>query len=192
MKVVITGHCNGIGKALCKKFSDNGHEVVGFDLENGYDVTDPVVRETIANELLTSDVFINNVVFEQLEMLKKACNVWNGLDKVLINIGSAVVYGNPIKSDIVRPARHLPLDPEYIVAKKELSNFIASHNSSYVLPKIMDVVPGWVDTKMADERQADQNIRMSPDVLSEIVYNNFLYWDQVRILKIVLVEHVKN
>ena len=33
LKVLVTGSSNGIGKAIASKFLDNGHEVIGFDIE---------------------------------------------------------------------------------------------------------------------------------------------------------------
>ena len=33
MKVLVTGSSNGIGKAIASKFLDEGHEVIGFDIE---------------------------------------------------------------------------------------------------------------------------------------------------------------
>ena len=32
MKIAITGHCNGIGKAIFDKLSEKGHELIGFDI----------------------------------------------------------------------------------------------------------------------------------------------------------------
>ena len=34
MKIAITGHCNGIGKAIFDKLSEKGHELIGFDIED--------------------------------------------------------------------------------------------------------------------------------------------------------------
>ena len=32
MKIAITGHCDGIGKAIYDKLADKGHELIGFDI----------------------------------------------------------------------------------------------------------------------------------------------------------------
>ena len=32
MKILVTGASGGIGRAICKKFLANGHEVIGMDL----------------------------------------------------------------------------------------------------------------------------------------------------------------
>jgi NAD(P)-dependent dehydrogenase (short-subunit alcohol dehydrogenase family) len=48
MKVAITGHTSGIGKALSDVFSD----VIGFSRRNGYDLHNRVIREKCIMKLL--------------------------------------------------------------------------------------------------------------------------------------------
>ena len=56
MKIAITGHTKGIGKA-CHDLLSEDHEVTGFSRSNGYDINDP---ESIFSSAKDSDVFINN------------------------------------------------------------------------------------------------------------------------------------
>lgn len=192
MKVVITGNSSGIGKALAKKFSDNGHEVVGFGITNGYDLSIPEVREVVANELKTSDVFINNAMCEQLPMLERACEVWDGEDKLIINISSAVLYGHmlyDLNADETYDNNNQLIPKDYIIAKKKLSKFVMLHNVGNKLPKIMDVMPGWTNTPLA-VAAVGKNIATSkmidPDVLSDVVYSNFLHWPNICVYEVVI------
>ena len=59
MKIAITGHCAGIGKAIYDKLADNGHELIGFDIadESG-DILNG--REEILEKSKDCEVFINN------------------------------------------------------------------------------------------------------------------------------------
>ena len=60
MKYVITGHTRGIGKKCADLFTADGHEVIGFSRENGYDIRDPEQRKQILEQSVDADVFINN------------------------------------------------------------------------------------------------------------------------------------
>ena len=56
MKIAITGHTNGIGKA-CYDLLSQEHQVIGFSRSSDYDINDP---ESIFSSAKDSDVFINN------------------------------------------------------------------------------------------------------------------------------------
>lgn len=58
MKIGITGHTSGLGKALFDYYQSLGHECVGFSRTNGYDIT--LRFNEIADEVKTMDLFINN------------------------------------------------------------------------------------------------------------------------------------
>ena len=61
MKIAITGHSRGIGKACFDLFSAE-HECVGFSRSNGYDISKGIIN--IIDQSLECDVFINNAYFE--------------------------------------------------------------------------------------------------------------------------------
>jgi hypothetical protein len=88
MKIAITGHTSGIGKALFERV-DNA---VGFSLTSGYNITDPVKRADIVNNIYDCDVFINNAFdrYGQCEMLFDVWKSWKDTNKIIINIGSNV------------------------------------------------------------------------------------------------------
>lgn len=67
MKVLVTGTCTGIGQATAKKFLQEGHEVIGFDIykstiehENYTHLIIDVSKEAQLPELEDIDIVINN------------------------------------------------------------------------------------------------------------------------------------
>jgi NAD(P)-dependent dehydrogenase (short-subunit alcohol dehydrogenase family) len=62
--VLVTGSAGGIGSALCTAFASLGDVVIGLDLQDGFDVTDPAACdrrvEEIAAEHGRIDVLCNN------------------------------------------------------------------------------------------------------------------------------------
>ena len=89
MKVAITGHSAGIGQALAKQFEANGHEVVGLSRRNGYNIRS---LPKVVGMIEPCDVFINNaqVGYAQTELLFEVWRRWQGQQKYIINIGTAM------------------------------------------------------------------------------------------------------
>lgn len=62
--VVVTGAAGGIGSAIVAAFEALGDTVIGLDLEDGFDVTDPAACATAAADVATThgaaDVLCNN------------------------------------------------------------------------------------------------------------------------------------
>ena len=81
MKVAVTGHTSGIGKACFEHFDS-----IGFSKTNGFDINHPT--HIIAN-LQDSNVFINcaHGGFGQAKMLKAIFDRWKDEEKHIINIG---------------------------------------------------------------------------------------------------------
>mgnify|MGYP003348959675 CR=1 FL=1 len=52
MKIVITGHKRGIGKAIFDYFNHSNNEIIGFSLSDGYDISTTKTRTDILNELI--------------------------------------------------------------------------------------------------------------------------------------------
>lgn len=71
MKIAITGHTSGLGKAFYEHFSNKGYNVIGMSRSNGYTIPDDL--EKIIEIAETSDVFFNNahVGTSQAEFIKR-------------------------------------------------------------------------------------------------------------------------
>ena len=93
MKYAITGHTQGIGKAVYEKLLPN---CIGFSRTSGYDITNSKDRRRIIEESIDCDVFINNATdgkgnnMGQTLLLIDLFYIWKDLDKKIINVGSRV------------------------------------------------------------------------------------------------------
>lgn len=88
MKYAITGHTQGIGKAVFNTLKD----AKGFSRSNGFDINNSVSRKRIIDEIKDCDVFINNAHsnFSQTSMLLDVFHSWMNTDKTIINVGSVI------------------------------------------------------------------------------------------------------
>ena len=75
MRIAITGHTSGIGRALAGVLKSRGHEILGLSRREGYNIGSFV---KIANLIEPCDVFINNaqVSYAQTELLYEVWNKW--------------------------------------------------------------------------------------------------------------------
>jgi len=71
MKIAITGHTSGLGKAIYTHFDKTNHEVIGLSRSNGFCI--PEKLEQIIDIAKTCDLFFNNahVGTSQCDFIKK-------------------------------------------------------------------------------------------------------------------------
>lgn len=139
MKIAITGHTRGIGKAIADALSE--HEVIGLSRSNGYDISDTA---TIIKSIEKVDVFINNAYFEyaQCELLTSLHHLWKGTDKMIINIGSIV-------TDYPRIDAHLDhLQWDYRDHKTKLRDVFRKLIKTKNTCNLVLISPGATDTDM--------------------------------------------
>lgn len=152
MKVAITGHTRGIGKAIADMFTELGYEVIGLSSSNGFDLTIESQRSNALTEILQCDIFVNNaipcawtpenhMIYIPVELMYIVHRQWRGKqNNLIINIGS----------DISNTA---PTDPRpYQVAKIALENAHKQLNYSSKNPKMILVKPGATDTDQIKHR----------------------------------------
>ena len=74
MKIAITGHTKGIGKA-CADLLGKEHEIVGLSRKNGFNIEQ---TNMCAMKIVPCDVFINNAhqPFEQTRLLMDVFERW--------------------------------------------------------------------------------------------------------------------
>jgi hypothetical protein len=139
MKIAITGHSAGIGKTLYDSLIHD-HEIIGFSLENGFDIGLEGIRQQVISLSADTDVFINNAyhIIGQIDLLKKITHAWNGENKIIINVSSKVVFSKDPND---------PVDIKYIESKKKLQQVVEDRNNS--LPKIYNILLGCVDTELS-------------------------------------------
>jgi nucleoside-diphosphate-sugar epimerase len=137
MKIAITGHSAGIGQALAKIYTEQGHEVVGLSRRNGYNIRSiPKVTGMIE----PCDMFINNaqVGFAQTELFWEVWRRWQGQEKTIINISTQMTVSS------IAPKEEWD---QYIIQKKalELAHTQCQERSS--LPKLILIKPGSIATQ---------------------------------------------
>ena len=136
MKIAITGHTSGIGKALFDYFVS--YTPMGFSRTNGYNINHVEDRKKIVNQCMDCDIFINNAYSDetnsQLYLLQEIYSAWATKDKLIINISSRI-------TDFVL----LPSSPEqlYQTHKKDQDTFCLGKIRS---PQIVNLKLGMVDT----------------------------------------------
>lgn len=140
MKILITGHTKGIGKALADSFTDDGNSVYGFSRSNGYDIGKEQTINKILEDIELYDIFINNAYHHtgQTILLNKVIDRWQGTDKMVVNISSKMSYLDSERSD----------HKDYILEKQK-QNQIVKQNIFKGTPKILNVITGLVDTDMS-------------------------------------------
>jgi NAD(P)-dependent dehydrogenase (short-subunit alcohol dehydrogenase family) len=131
MKYAITGHTDGLGRAISTKVDH-----IGFSKSTGYDITNIEHRKNIIDQSINSDVFINNAYAEyaQTDLLYELYNEWKCLNKIIVNIGSNTTDG--IKS---YPHKYTAHKASLDKASEQLSNL--KNNCRVILIKF-----GWIGT----------------------------------------------
>lgn len=94
MKIAITGHTNGIGKALTQHYQQRGHEVMGFSRRTGHNIH---LTEKLTNMIEPCDVFVNNAQsgFAQTALLWSVAERWQGTGKTIVVI-STMMAQDPV------------------------------------------------------------------------------------------------
>ena len=90
MKIAITGHTKGIGKA-CADLLGQEHEIVGLSRSNGFDIQQ---TNMCAMKIVPCDVFINNAYISvfQSRLFEVVFKHWKDNPKTIINLGSRASY----------------------------------------------------------------------------------------------------
>jgi len=140
MKIGITGHSAGIGKALHDIYQSQGHEIIGLSRRNGYNIRS--IPKIIAM-IKDCDIFINNaqVGFAQTELLFALYKEWQGVaNKKIVNI-STFMTSEPLSS---LPGLEMT---EYYVQKIALEEAIKQLRHNRDWPKLCLIKPGAVATQ---------------------------------------------
>jgi hypothetical protein len=144
MKIAITGHSDGIGKAIYDLLKEH-NQIDGYSIDSGYDIGEEKTRSEIINLSKDVDVFINNAYHSsgQVDLLKKLLDVWQGQNKIIININSKAVFCKDINSDAIWNN----IDAKYIESKQQLQDIIEKNREK--LPRLCNIIIGWADTSMS-------------------------------------------
>lgn len=96
MKIAITGHTAGIGKAFASNYQQRGHDIIGLSKRDGWNIRNV---PKIATEIEPCDMWINNAQesFFQTELLFEMVKRWQGSRKQIMVI-STMMTQQPISS----------------------------------------------------------------------------------------------
>lgn len=135
MKIGITGHTSGIGKALHDIFP----AALVFSRSNGYDITLKSSRDEILSKVLDCDVFINNANsgFAQQYLLYELWEQWKNKDKLIVNMSSRAADFAHNKEFLNYP---------YAIEKQALESACRYMMHCMKPCKVMCIKPGYVDT----------------------------------------------
>jgi hypothetical protein len=181
MKVVITGHTYGIGKALYDSFKSAEWEVVGLSRSNGYDIDadfDKVVAAATG-----ADLFINNA-YRDKQQTKLVHRLKNKVKKMIVMGSVSRHYPELIHTDYVRDkqdlaeaCRLISIDPTGIdILHLDLS-FIeeslpnddpTAFSSDYVVKfdEILDAINFWMNNPKI--RQMEFRWKLTPFVFDQL------------------------
>ena len=171
MKIALTGHTSGIGKALYDILSQE-HEVVCFSRSNGYDIKYDITIEKIVQGSLDCDVFINNAWDNdcQTKLLKFFFDKWKDQSKKIMSIGSSVASYNPSGSGY---SDYVDLKRELRTAHCDIVNLKTTKCKSYL------VNPGVTDTNLtADQNRKKMTVQEVADMI-KFVLDNKLYVPEI-------------
>lgn len=157
MKLAITGHTRGIGKAIADLYPNS----IGFSRVNGYDISDPEVVSLIV-EVVTNmncDVFVNNAYYDfaQCDLLEAMFAHWkHDPTKTIVNIISRARYGlgkakfyGQTKMELYSKAKTMMFSPEKRC-------------------RIININPGYVKTDMV--AHVPESVKMlTPEQLAEMI-----------------------
>lgn len=176
MKIAITGHTAGIGKAFAEQLSRRGHDIVGISRREGENIRR--VSHT-ASLIEPCDLFINNAQtgYAQTELLYEVWKRWQGKERYIWNI-STIMTETPINSqpdgqnDLIMSA--------YRNQKLALEEASRQLKFKSAWPQISIIRPGGVATqeKLNNTDKANVNLWV------ESVIDTFSHNDNINISEI--------
>lgn len=157
MKIAITGHTRGIGKAVFDSLSLAGHDCSGYSRSNGFDISD---IDKLMQAVINHDVLINNAYhqFYQIDIFNQWYSKHQHNDtKTIINIGS--IIKNTMPNGTAATSK------EYIACKKQL-DFITKKAAMTTdrQCRIININPGFVKTELSQKYSGINNEYPSLDV----------------------------
>lgn len=174
MKVGITGHTKGLGKAIYDELVNKQHQVLGFSRSNNYDIDQSSSRDSIINQIQDCDVFVNNAYSKdsQFEILQNLVACWEGQKKVIININSKSIFAPTVPAFM----------NEYVIDKKKQYEFLQGRKFK-AIPYITNVTLGLVETEMSEFFKAR---KLDPNAVARFIVDIIENNDNLYVQDIVL------
>ena len=163
MKIAVTGHKHGIGKAFAEQLAERGHDIVGISRSDGENIRR---IEHTANLIKPCDLFINNAqsMFAQTELLYAVWKRWQGQKKYIWNI-STIMTEQPVNS-IPDGLDDLDMS-QYRVQKLALEESSKQLTHKNNRPFISIIRPGGVDTQGRGGENVDTWVKSVIDTFTQ-------------------------
>lgn len=176
MKIAITGHTAGIGKAFSEKLTAKGHKIVGISRRGGENIRR--IPHT-ASIIEPCDLFINNaqIGYAQTELLYEIWKRWKDQRKYIWNI-STMMTEWPTNSDI--PGQEDVIMNQYRNQKLSLEEASRQLRFKSSWPKISVIKPG----NVATESQIDNSNRADAELWVQSVLDTFCHNQNIHISEI--------
>lgn len=161
MKIAITGHTNGIGKAFAEALLDRGHETVGISRSGGENIRR--IAHTV-KLIEPCDLFINNAqsYFAQTEILYELWKKWQGQTKWIWNISTQMTE-SPVDTKTEHNEIDISLYRIQKISLEEASRQLQHKNS---LPKITIIRPGKVKDNEAGASNPKEWVENVVDIIA--------------------------
>ena len=176
MRIAITGHTAGIGKAFAEQLAQRGHSIVGISRREGENIRR--VPHT-ASLIEPCDLFINNAQtgYAQTELLYEVWSRWQGQERYIWNISTMMteqpVNSTPDGQDDVTMSQYR----NQKLALEEASQQLRFKNS---WPQISVIRPGGVAT----QAQFDNSKKANVAVWVKSIIDTFSHNDNISISEI--------
>jgi NADP-dependent 3-hydroxy acid dehydrogenase YdfG len=157
MKLAITGHTKGIGKAIADLYPNS----LGFSRSNGYDISKPedvklIIETTIE---MDCDVFVNNAYHgtAQTTIFEGLLKQWiTDPSKTIVNINSRTIYNGPNQR-------------QYTADKKLLrSSAVNAIRDIDRKCRVININPGYIKTDMTQAVHEKFNM-LSPEQMADMI-----------------------
>lgn len=175
MKIAITGHTKGIGRAIAELYFTD--QIVGFSRGNGYDISDPASIDKIIDSSINCDVFINNAYHElsQVTLFERMLEHWrHDENKTIVNINSKTIYNSPNGIDYTKFKKVLRSSAVKAIADLDRKCRIININPGYV--KTDRIKSLHSKYKMMDTAQAANIVKWCLDQPQEIEIGEIGFW----------------
>ncbi len=175
LNIAITGHTKGIGNSIYNKFKNSHHNIVGYSRSNGFDISNELVQDQLIKDCQNIDVFINNAYAPKAQtlLLEKFIHMWKGTDKLIVNLSSKLVF---------YPGKTNEFFDMYMDDKKQ-QNSICSKRFYCDQPRILNIMPGLVDTDMSNIFSGP---KMTCENLANFIYDIVKYKNVISAQQIIL------
>ena len=178
MKIAITGHTHGIGKAFAEQLAERGHYIVGISRRAGKNIRR--VLHT-ASLIEPCDLFINNAQsqYAQTELFYEVWKRWSGQKKYIWNI-STMMTEEPVNS--------MPDGQDDIAMSQYRNQKLALEEASKQLrykncwPQISIIKPGGVATQEQNDNTNKADVKLWVNsVIDTFAHNNNIFISEISI-----------